>query len=178
MAKFGPEPSGSALADEREEWRQSQDTRDRVRSVATGLREPATAATVADQAACSTNAARKHLDVLADLGVVRRVADDSGTRYVRNDAYFRWRRANDLATTTSVESLIDELGTLERREEEFRERFDAATPDDVDVPSDGTHSDIEARLDALSEWETVRESIARHKDALRIARRDGTRRTA
>jgi len=177
MPEFGPEPSDSSIADEREEWHGSQDTRGRIRSVATGLQEPATAATVADRAGCSTNAARKHLDALVDLGVVRRV-EDGGSRYVRNDAYFRWRRANELVTTNSIDSLLDELAALESREEEFRERFDAATPEDVDIPDDGSHRDIETRLETLSEWQTIRDAIDRHKEALRIARREDTRRTA
>jgi len=177
MPEFGPEPSDSSIADEREEWHDSQDTRDRIRSVATGLQEPATVATVADRAGCSANAARKHLNALADLGIVQRV-EDNRSRYVRNDAYFRWRQANELATTNSTESLLDELAELETREEEFRDRFDAATPEDVDIPVDGSHSDIETRLDTLSEWQTIRDAIDRHKEALRIARREDTRRTA
>jgi predicted ArsR family transcriptional regulator len=166
------------VADAREEWRRSKATRDRIRSVAAGLREPATAGTIADRAECSTNAARKHLDALADLGVVQRSEGANGSRYARNDAYFRWRRANELATANSVDSLLEALAALEARDGAFRDRFDAAIPEDVEIPADGTHSDIEARLDALSEWKTIRDAIDRHKDALRIARREDTRRTA
>ena len=179
MVAFDPEPSETAVADENEEWAQSQDTQTRIRAVVTGLREPATVSTIADRAACSANAARKHLSTLAQFGIINRFDDDTGgVRYARNESYFRWRQANELATTNTIDSLLDSLAAFEEREEQFRTQFDAATPSDVDLPDGATHAEIEDRLDALSEWETVRESIDRHKEALRIARRNDDRLTA
>lgn len=172
MADFEPDPSEAALTDEREEWINTQDTRERIRAVVTGLQTPATATTIADRAQCSTNAARKHLDAFVDLGIVRQRDDPSGTRYVRNQAYFRWRRANDLATAHTVETLLEKLAELETRAEQFQQRFDAATPADVQLPDDASHADLEARLETLTEWETIREAIDQHKEALRIARRE------
>ncbi|QLH81303.1 DUF7342 family protein [Halosimplex pelagicum] len=175
MSGFGPDPSDDAIETERDEWAQSQDTRGRIRTVVTGLREPTTAAAVSDQAECSTNAARKHLNDLSDLGVVRRIKRGGTTRYVRNESYFRWRKANELASTNTVDALLDELADLEAREEAYRTQFDAAVPDDVELPADGPHDEIERQLEILSEWETVREAIDRHKQALQIARNEDDR---
>jgi len=166
------EPSAESLADEREDWTQAQDTRTRVRAVLTGLREPATAAAVADRANCSTNGARKHLTEFVDLGLARQIEDETVTRYARNDAYFRWRRANELATTQTIEQLLEGLDELETRTAAYKTEFDADTPAAVELPDEATHAELEERLQELSEWHTIRESIDRHKQALRIARRE------
>ena len=95
-----------------------------------------------------------------------------------NDAYVHWRQANELAVSHTTEELLEELAALETTQEQYQERFDAATPSDVDLPTEATHADIEAQLETLSEWATVREAIDRHKEAIRIARRTDSRRTA
>lgn len=178
MTEFDPDPSETHLADEQEEWTDGQDTRTRIRAVITGLREPATAAVIAERANCSTNAARKHLGEFVDLGIARQLDNDTGTRYARNDAYFRWRRANELATTQTVEQLLEELQTLETRETQYKDEFEADTPAAVPLPDEATHAELEQRLQTVSEWHTVRESINRHKEAVRIARRNDDKLTA
>ena len=178
MSEFGPEPSDTALTEEQDEWTHSQDTRQRIQSVITGLQEPATATMIADRAACSTNAARKHLQDFANLGVVHQLNESGGMRYVRNEAYIRWRRANELATTNTVEGLLSELADLEARDEQFQTQFDEPSPETVELPEESTHAEIEDRLKELSEWATIRTSIDRHKEAVRIARRTDDRLTA
>lgn len=175
MSEFEPSPSEDTFAEERATWSESQDTRERVQSVAVALREPATAATVSHRADCAPNTARKHLDDLVELGVVRRLDTERGTRYVRNEGYLRWRRADRLASSHTIEALLARLADLEDREEAFQERFDAPTPDAVEIPADGSHTAIESRLDSLAEWATVREAIARHREAIRIARQSDRR---
>mgnify|MGYP006293706789 CR=1 FL=1 len=178
MSGFGPEPSDTAFTEEQDEWTHSQDTRRRIQSVITGLQEPATATMIADRAACSTNAARKHLQDFADLGVVHQLDESGGMRYVRNEAYIRWRRANELATANTVEGLLSELAELEARDEQFQTQFDEPAPETVELPEESTHADLESRLKDLSEWATIRTSIDRHKEAVRIARRTDDRLTA
>ncbi|MCU4719308.1 DUF7342 family protein [Halapricum hydrolyticum] len=178
MSDFDPDPKETTLSDERDEWARTQDTRTRIRAVVTGLAEPATAATVAERAHCSTNAARKHLGEFVELGIARQLDNDTGTRYVRNDAYFRWRRANDLATTRTVDQLLDDLQELEAQDEQYQDTFDASSPDAVSLPEGASHAELEDRLQAIGEWHTVRESIERHKEALRIARRGDDKLTA
>lgn len=178
VPEFDPAPSDEATIKERELWTETTNTRDRIRTVVLGLQEPASATTVAERAQCSANAARAHLEEFVDLGIVQKHDRPTGARYVRNEAYVHWRRANDLATSQTIEELIDELAALETTHEQYQEQFDAATPSDVDLPTEATHADIEARLETLSEWATVRETIDRYKEALRIARRSDGRLTA
>ena len=177
MARFDPAPSDEALAQEREVWQETTNTRERLRAVVMGLQEPASATTIAERAQCSVNAARTHLAEFADIGIVRKHDRSAGTQYVRNESYVHWRRANELATSHTIEELLEELATFEARDEQYRERFDAATPSDVDLP-EATHAELEVQLETLSEWATVRESIDRHKEAIRIARRSDSRLTA
>ena len=178
MSEFSPEPDETALAEERADWTESQSTQARIRAVITGLYEPATAATIAERAACSTNAARKHLDEFVTLGVVRKHEDSRGARYVRNNAYFRWRQANKLAENHTINELLDRIAKLETQTEQFQQQFDAATPADVDLPKDPTHAELEARLETVSDWETLRDAIDRHREAIRIARHEGDKLTA
>ena len=178
MDDFDPEPSAAALSEEQAEWTESTDTRRRIQSVITGLHEPTPVTVIADRAACSENAARKHLKDFAALGVVHQVDDPSGTRYVRNEAYIRWQRANKLATTNTAEELLATLAKLEDRDEQFQERFDEPSPETVELSEELTHAELEERIEVLSEWATVRTVIDRHKEAVRITRRTDDRLTA
>ena len=173
MPEFGPDPDGTALTEEREAWTESQDARERIRAVITGLQEPATAATVAKRAACSTNAARKHLGEFVALGVVRQLEDTQGARYVRNEAYFRWRRANELAERHTIEELLDTVADLETQAEQFQQQFGAATSADIALPEEATHAELEKQFEKLSRWETTREAIDRHNEAIRVSRHEG-----
>jgi len=178
MPEFGPEPDETALTEEREDWTESQDTHERIRGVIAGLQEPATAATVAERAACSTNAARKHLRKFVALGVVRQLEDTQGARYVRNEAYFRWRRANELAERHTIEELLDTVADLETQAEQFQQQFGSATPADVALPEEATHAELEEQFEKLSRWATIREAIDRHKEAIRISRHESDKLTA
>lgn len=178
MSKFNPEPDEAALTEEREDWRQAQDTQERIRAVVTGLQEPATATEVAERAACSTNAARKHLDTFVTLGIVREFEGTHGAHYVRNDAYFRWHRANELAESNTIGELLDAVADLETQAAQFQQQFDATTPADVDFPEETTHAELEDLLETLSEWETIREALDHHKEAIRISRHEDSKLSA
>ncbi len=97
------------------------------------------------------------------------------TQYARNEAYLRWRRANEHAVSHSLEELINELGSLEIIHDQYQEQFNAGTPSDVNLPSEATHAEIEAQLETISEWAMVCEEIGRYKEAIRITRRTGDR---
>jgi hypothetical protein len=97
---------------------------------------------------------------------------------VRNDAYFRWRQANELAENYGIEELLDAVADLEAQAEQFQQQFDAPTPAEVDLPEEATHAELEDRLETLSRWETLREAIDRHKEAIRISRHEGDKLTA
>lgn len=171
MVEFGPSPSDEALEQQREQWVETRDTRQRIKDIIVGIREPAPVAQVAERAQCSKNAARKHLTELANLGVARRITDGQQTRYVRNDEYFRWRRANELADANAAETLLDRLQTLEAVDDEFQEKFGVSTPDAVPFPEDANHETIHERWEAAGEWASIRSDTGIYRDAIRMARR-------
>jgi len=92
---------------------------------------------------------------------------------VRNEAYFRWRRANELAERHTIEELLDAVADLDTQAEQFQQQFGAATPVDVDLSEEATHAELEEQFEKLSRWATTREAIDRHKDAIRISRHGG-----
>ncbi|MEZ3163807.1 ArsR family transcriptional regulator [Halorubrum sp. RMP-47] len=132
---------------------------ERVYRVALQLYEPAGVSAIAERASCAPDTARRHLKRLADIGVVDRVSESPLT-FVRNESYFEWRLQNRLEDL-SRDELHDRLAELTEREREFRERFDANSPTNVDAFEHADYDDVETVWLALSEWETVRDRIDR-----------------
>lgn len=153
------EKSSFGLADAFDNAMSDAPADERVYRVALQLYEPARTADVAERASCAPDTARRHLQRLAELGVIERVTEKPAT-YQRNDAYFEWRRRQRLADCSLTE-LQDRLEPLVARERTFRERFDAETPADVDALAHADHDELEAVWLALSEWQTVRDRIER-----------------
>lgn len=137
----------------------SEPADERVYRVALQLYESARVAAIADRADCATDTARRHLQRLADIGVIERTATDPAT-YRRNESYFEWRKRSRLEQL-SWEELQARLGDLAAQERTFRERFDAETPGDVDALAHADYDDIESVWMDLSEWQTVRRRIER-----------------
>ena len=132
---------------------------ERVYRVALQLYEPARIADVAERADCAPDTARRHLQRLAEFGVIERITDNPAT-YQRNDAYFEWRKRQRL-TNCSMDELQDRLETLTTREHTFHERYDADTPADVDALAHADHNELDEVWLDLSEWQTVRDRIER-----------------
>ena len=66
------------------------DVEQRIYGTILQIREPTTAATIADCVDCDPKTARKYLGWFAELGIVTRHEGRPAT-YERNDAYFEWR---------------------------------------------------------------------------------------
>lgn len=158
------------VADEFGEAMSDAPADERVYRVALQLYEPARTAEVAERAACAPDTARRHLQRLAELGVIERVTDDPAT-YQRNDAYFEWRKRQRLSDC-SMDELQGRLEPLTARERTFRERYDAETPADVDALAHADYDEIEDVWLDLSEWQTVRERIERLEAVRRHRRPD------
>lgn len=118
-----------------------------------GLREATSAGEIAEDADCDPKTARKYLSWFAELGVVTE-HDGRPTTYRRNDAYFQWRRVDELASTHSRDELQQRVSELTDRVAEYRDRYDAEGPADVDVLGfeDG---EIDAVYEELADWATA-----------------------
>lgn len=153
------EPPAFTIAEEFDDALSDAPADERVYRVALQLYAPARTADVAQRAKCAPDTARRHLQRLAELGVIERVTDDPAT-FQRNDAYFEWRKRQQLADC-SMDELQDQLETLTARERAFRERYDAATPAGVDAIEHAGHDTLDEVWLDLSEWQTVRDRIER-----------------
>lgn len=84
MTDFDPAPESEA---DGSRWQAGTDTFGRVYHAVLGLRSPTPYADVAELADCSPNAAKKHLDRLAKIGVARANREARPATYERNEGY-------------------------------------------------------------------------------------------
>lgn len=173
MTEFDPVPDRDAVEDVRSRWRESADTFDRVYETALGVTEPTPYTEIADTATCSPNAAKKHLDRLVDMGIVRAHRDARPARYERNDGYLEWQEASRIAEEKTVDEIVARVETLERRRDELRERFDETDPAAVSVFDDEDHGAIHVRMEVIGEWQAIERDVRLYELARRMAQNDG-----
>jgi len=158
-----------AVEDRRESWDENKTTRDRVYEVAIQLYDPASAAAVAERADCSADAARDHLEWFREVGILERIGDRPAT-YRRNESYFEWKRANELRERLDAEERGERIERLAAEDAEYRERYDADGPKDVDALEEAPHEQLHEIWGDLTEWRTVRRELR----LLERVRRDET----
>jgi len=144
-----------------------EDVEQRVYGTILQTRDPVTVAAIAERVECDPKTARKYLDWFANLGIVTR-HDGHPATYERNDAYFKWRRSNQIATEHSVEELEERVGELTIRIAEYEERYDAPTPAAVDAIAVSEAADdrtIDDVYGDLGDWATAREERVRYERA-------------
>lgn len=150
-----------------EEVFRGEDVEQRIYGTVLQTRDPATASAIAEQVECDPKTARKYLGWFADLGIVTR-HDGHPATYERNDAYFEWRRHNQLAAEQSVEELQERVRELTTRINKYEERYDADTPAAVDAVAIAEASDdrtIDDVYGDLGDWTTAREERSRYERA-------------
>jgi predicted transcriptional regulator len=142
------------------------DIEQRIYGTVLQVREPETAAAIATHVDCDPKTARKYLEWFAELGIIRRY-DGQPVTYVRNDAYFEWRRINRLTSEHSIEELRQKAARLTETIEDYRETYGADTPADVDA-LDATE-DVQTVYQDLADWTTAIEERRRLERARRQA---------
>jgi predicted transcriptional regulator len=143
------------------------DVEQRIYGTILRTHEPTAAGTIAKQADCDPKTARKYLRWFATLGIVTR-HDGHPVTYERNDAYFEWRRIDQLATERSVEDLQQRVRELTARINEYESRYDGETPAAVNAVATAEASDdrtIDDVYSALSDWATARDECKRYERA-------------
>lgn len=159
------------------EWREETTPAERVTQVISTTYTPVQAATVAEQAVVSPKTARKHLEWLADEGIVaRRQGDHGATLYHRSAESLVTERTRRLRAEYSVEELAARIADLEADLEAFRTEHDVDSPEDLAVRH-GTDTldgggDADSPLDesVVTRWQTTRRNLAFVTAALSIAR--------
>ncbi|WP_122090913.1 DUF7342 family protein [Halalkalicoccus subterraneus] len=143
------------------------DVEQRIYGTILQTRKPTTASDIATRVECDPKTARKYLGWFADLGIVTQY-DGHPTTYERNNAYFEWRRINQLAAEHSVESLQEHVHQLTTRIATYEETYDATTPATVDalrVAEENDDRTIDDVYSDLSDWATAHEERKRYERA-------------
>lgn len=141
---------------------------ERLYAVVLQTREPMSVSELAERASCDRSTARKYLDWFTELSIVTKYGSQQPVTYERNEAYFEWRRINELAQQYSLNELGERVGTIRNRIQTYQETYDATTPgmvDSVSVADDDTIDEVWADL---TDWVTKREELRRHDRARQL----------
>ena len=150
-------PPESSLAKEFDEALASEGLSTRVRRVALELREPTRVATVAERANCTKEPARRELNELVERGMLIREADNPAT-YRRNEDYLDWRRDQRIKRMSRRER-FERIEVLTEYNDQFAERFDAPSPEQVDLEAALRAADAEDVEWALTEWRSTQQRL-------------------
>lgn len=172
MDEFDPAPTDAGVPD-RSRWQGDRDTFDRVYETLLGITEPTAYPEIAEIADCSANAAKKHLDRLAEMGVATASSERRPAAYERNEGYLEWQTASRIARELTVEEIVERVGELEAERERFEERFDAADPGAVSAFEGDDHADVHERMVALGDWHATIRDVRQYELARQLARNDG-----
>lgn len=170
MSEFDPAPDSPR---ETPRWQDGTDTFGRVYDVVLGLTSPTTYTRVAELADCSPNAAKKHLDRLAEMGIARADRDSRPATYERNDGYLEWQEASRIATDLSLDAIIDRVEALEQRRTEYEAEFGTTDPATVTVFDAEDHDTIHDRMTAVSDWQGVIRDVRLYELARQLSQNDG-----
>jgi len=131
-------------------------TRDDFLSVALQLREPTPIAEIAERAGRGADAAREYMRWFETIGLVRRASDDP-EQYETNQSYLYWRRVDRIRRTFRDTEIVERLQEVLDELDEFRERYEASRPTEVDIVStaEAREVDVEAVWEDVSRWKTL-----------------------
>ncbi|MFC7060235.1 DUF7342 family protein [Halovenus salina] len=170
MTEFDPAPEPDT---DQPRWQEGSDTFSRVYDVILGVTSPTAYTDIAELADCSPNTAKKHLDRLTEMGIVRAHRESRPATYERNAGYLEWQDANRVASDLSVEEIVDRVADLEEQRSEYEELFGTTNPDSVSVFDAGNHETIHERMNAVSEWKGVIRDIRLYELARQLSQNDG-----
>lgn len=170
MTEFDPAPDSETNA---RRWQTGTDTFGRVYDVVLGITSPTPYTEIANIADCSPNAAKKHLDRLSEMGIVRADNESRPASYHRNEGYLEWQDASRIAADLSVEEIIERVGDLESQRKEYEDRFETPDPTQVSVFDHDDHETVHERMTAISEWKGVIRDIRLYELARQLSQNDG-----
>ena len=170
MTEFDPAPTSD---DTQRRWQMGTDTFGRVYDAVLGVTAPTTYTEIAALADCSPNAAKKHLDRLAEMGIARAERDSRPATYERNEGYLEWQDASRIAAELPIEQIIDRVEALEAQRTEYEAQFETTDPTAVTVFEHDSHETIHERMTAVSEWQGVIRDIRLYELARQLSQNDG-----
>ena len=142
-------------------------TKERMLDVVVQLREPVEVSTIATRADCNTETAGDYLEWFAEMEIVRKLSGQP-VQYERNDSYLKWRRIEQIRQRYSETEIVARLKETQDAATEYRDRFDADSPDEVSLVDESFEKSKEVVWEALSEWKALEQraellASARHR---------------
>ena len=153
-----------------EAWKEHADPFERIQAVILGISEPQSATSIADEAAVSVDTARRYLDSLVELTVVREHKVGNQTKYEPDPLYTRLQTVRDLLDSHDRGSLINLRDELQAHIETWRGEYDADSPDALRerAAADGVSAQQASELtQAASDWELARYRLSLVQDAIK-----------
>ena len=147
------------------EWVEETTPYERIREVMAHAYESRPVADIADTACTTPKTARKHLRNLADDGYVEDVATAgrSGTQYRRSSESLILKQAHDILEEVDPATLLTRTQEMQDQLADYRDRFDAASPEDAVLQDSGLDADT------LTDWQTTRRNLGFAKVALALS---------
>jgi hypothetical protein len=147
-----------------ESWDESMTARERVETIATTLTEPRTANWIAEQSGVKWDTAKKHLDDLAESGVL--LVTDDGT-YVPDPTRAYFDRLRELILTNDREELRAELEAIAERIDDWKTTYGVSSPGELEetLAGDLPAEEIRDRRRDLRRWE----NSVRSRDTIQSA---------
>ena len=90
------------------------------------------------------------------IGLVRRASDDP-EQYETNQSYLYWRRVDRIRSNNRDTEIVERLQGVLDELDEFRERYDAVRPDEVDIVPTARERDVDVEdvWENVSRWKTL-----------------------
>lgn len=167
-------------------WSAEGETFERICKAIFDISEYTSHIEIAETAGCSRNSVKKHLDRLAELGLVDKHPGTELACYRRNSAYIEWRVLQHIIDKYPVEEIIERVAELETRQEEMSKRVE-----ELEAPHEGTSDEtgdipsirptpnvklnksVSTWLEAANELETIKLRIRLYKLAYETQKNDG-----
>jgi hypothetical protein len=148
-------------------WTDSMTPRERVETIATTLSTPRTVNWVAEQAEVTRDTAKKHLDDLADSGVL--LVTDNDT-YVPDPTRAYFDHLRELILTNDKAELRDELESIATRIEGWKTTYGVTDPAELEatLADDRSATEVRERRQVLRRWENSLRSRETIRTALRL----------
>jgi DNA-binding transcriptional ArsR family regulator len=163
-------------------WTDSTTARERVETIATTLSEPRTTNWVAEQAEVEWDTAKRHLESLADTGILTETA---GGEYVPDPTRAYFDRLRDLILENERSELRAELEAIAERTDDWKQQYGVESPAELEatLADERPVDEISERRRALRRWEQsqrsrnlIRKALALYEDVRSLG--DGTSESA
>ena len=150
-------------------WKAQTSAFDRVRSVALTLSEPRSATWIANEALVAENTARRHLNRLAELHVLRTDTTGSAVTYYPDPVYLRTRDLHELIREYDEAELTAVATDLKADIESWQTEYAVDEPAELrsTVAGEGvSRTDAIERRRIASDWELTEYQLSLIEEAL------------